>query len=92
MCFGERKQICFEDTLNDDDNWLRADVAMDERHVIVDRGGLCRLDAADCQALAQWLMARAAEFPPAPAKATNRRGRYAAHHKGGRRRMAETAA
>jgi hypothetical protein len=76
ICFGDGKQILFEDLPDDDDNWVRADVY--ERHIAFDRGGLCRLTADDARTLARWLLERADALPPQPPpRPRNVRGRYA---------------
>lgn len=86
ICFQEHGTICFEDSPGDDDAWLRADVAIEGGHVFFDRGGLCRLNAADCRQLAAWLTARAAEFPPDPErKDGNARSGYGGRHNRRRR-------
>jgi hypothetical protein len=73
-CYMNRKDMigfASPDDLGDD--WVRLDA--DEAGVTVDRGGLCRLDRNDCDALIRWLVMVAASLPDPGQAAEEPQGR-----------------
>jgi hypothetical protein len=80
-------QIGFENEAGNEDDWLRADA--DPSGVTFDRGGLCRLNRADCLALAAWLE-RTAHKLPVPAEPRKIKRRTGCGWHAGKRATAES--